>query len=322
MQSRFVTGDAGSQFVEKRTSRLTALKRKWRSSKYLIWMFVPCLLYYLLFKYLPIFGIVISFKNYNLYRGIWESNWVGFKYYLMFFENPDFFILMRNTILLGVYKLLFGFAVPITLALLLNEMKHAAFKRFVQTASYLPHFISNVVVASMVVLFLSPTSGLVNQLIKASGFDMINFLVNPGWFRTIYVSSDVWQHFGWETIIYLAALTAIDPQLYEASDIDGANRFHKLIHVTLPGIMPAITIVFILNVGKVLEIGFEKVFLLSNPATYETADIISTYVYRVGLTNSNFSYAAAIDLFTGLVSLVFIISANYVSRKLSENSLW
>jgi putative aldouronate transport system permease protein len=240
----------------------------------------------------------------------------------MFFQNPDFFPLLRNTFLLGFYKLVFGFPAPIMLALLLNEVKNAAFKRFVQTASYLPHFISNVVVASMVLLFLSPTSGLFNRFIEWLGFAKINFLVSPDWFRTIYVASDIWQHFGWETILYLAALTAIDPQLYEASEMDGANRLHKLVHVTLPGIMPAITIIFILNVGKVLEVGFEKVFLISNPATYQTADIISTYVYRVGLLNSNFSYASAIDLFTGVVSLIFLFSANYLSRKLSETSLW
>ncbi|WP_235886211.1 ABC transporter permease [Paenibacillus cymbidii] len=285
-------------------------------------MVSPCLLYYVLFKYLPIFGIVISFKDYNLYRGIWASHWVGFRYYHMFLQNPDFWPILRNTILLGAYKLLFGFPVPVAIALFMNELKHAAFKRFVQTASYLPHFISNVVVASMVVLFLSPSSGLVNRILASLGIPAVNFLVDPGWFRTIYVASDIWQHFGWETIIFLAALTAIDPVLYEAADIDGANRARKLVHVTLPGIMPAVMIVLILNVGKVLEIGFEKVYLLSNPATYGTSDIISTYVYRVGLTSSNFSYATAIDLMTGVVSLVFLLSANYLSRKFSENSLW
>jgi len=302
--------------------RTAAFRKKWRNSGVLLLMVSPCLLYYLLFKYLPIFGIVISFKNYNLYRGIWESHWVGWRYYQLFLQNPDFWPILRNTILLGAYKLLFGFPIPIAVALLMNELKHATFKRFVQTASYLPHFISNVVVASMVVLFLSPSSGLVNRFLVWTGSPAINFLVDPGWFRTIYVASDIWQHFGWETIIFLAALTAIDPVLYEAADIDGANRARKLFHVTLPGIMPAVMVVLILNIGKVLEIGFEKVYLLSNPATYETADIISTYVYRVGLVNTNFSYAAAIDLMTGVVSLIFLLSANYLSRKFSENSLW
>lgn len=298
------------------------LRRRLNKSGILILMFLPCLLYYLLFKYYPMTGIVISFKNYNLYKGIWASDWVGFKYYIMFFKNPDFFILFRNTFLLGVYKLLFGFPAPIILALLLNELKHALFKRFVQTATYLPHFISNVIVASMVVMFLSPTGGLINQMLHGLGLDAINFLVKPEWFRSIYVASEIWQHLGWETIIYLAALTSIDSSLYEAADIDGASRWHKLLYVTLPGISSAIVILLLLNVGKVLEIGFEKVFLLANPTTFETADIFSTYVYRVGMTNGNFSYASAIDMFTGVVSLVFILSANYISRKFSDNSLW
>lgn len=296
--------------------------RRLNKSKILIIMFLPCLIYYLLFKYYPMLGIVISFKSYNLYKGIWASDWVGFKYYIMFFKNPDFLLLFRNTFLLGVYKLLFGFPAPIVLALLLHELKHALFKRFVQTATYLPHFISNVIVASMVVMFLSPTGGLINQLLHSLGIEPINFLVKPEWFRSIYVISEIWQHLGWETIIYLAALTSIDPSLYEAAEMDGASRWRKLWHVTLPGIASAIVILFLLNVGKVLEIGFEKVFLLANPTTYETADIFSTYVYRVGMTNGNFSYAAAIDMFTGVVSLIFIVSANYISRKVSDNSLW
>lgn len=296
--------------------------RRLNRSKYLLLLFLPCLIYYVVFKYAPMFGIVISFKNYNLFKGIWESPWVGFKYYRMFFANPDFFIILKNTFLLGVYKLVLGFPAPIILALLLNEVRHAFFKRFVQTVSYLPHFISNVVVASMVILFLSPSSGMVNHMIKWMGFEPINFMTKPDLFRWIYVLSDIWQHIGWETIIYLAALTAIDPGIYEAAEIDGASRWKQTWNVTLPGIAPAIVILFILNVGKVLEIGFEKVFLLYNPAIYETADIISTYVYRTGLSQGNYSYATAIDLFSGIISLIFVYSANYLSRKLSETSLW
>jgi len=300
--------------------------KKWRktfqANKYLLLLFLPCLLYYLLFKYLPIVGIAVSFKNYNIFKGVWASEWVGFKYYRLFFNNPDCYKLIRNTFLLGVYRLLFEFPAPIVLALLLNELKNQAFKRFVQTVSYLPHFISNVVVAGMVTLFLSPTFGIVNKGIRAFGIESVNFMVVPGFFRTIYISSEVWQHIGWSSIIYLAAVTAIDPQLYEAAEIDGANRWRKVVHVTFPGIFPVIVIMFILNVGQVLEIGFEKVFLLYNAATYETADIISTYVYRVGIIQGNFSYATAIDLFTGVISLVFLLSANTISRKLGDESLW
>ncbi|MEJ9221290.1 ABC transporter permease subunit [Paenibacillus glucanolyticus] len=290
--------------------------------RYLLLMFLPCLLYYLIFKYLPMFGVVISFQNYNLFKGIWESDWVGFKNYLMFFKNPDFLIIIRNTFLLGLYNLIFGFPAPIILAILLNEVTKGVFKRFVQTVSYLPHFISNVVVAGMVVMFLSPSTGMINSFIEWLGFEPINFLMKPDYFRSIYVISDIWQHVGWETIIYLAALTAIDPQLYEAAKIDGANRWKQMLNVTLPGMAPTIIILLILHVGRVLEVGFEKVFLLYNPATYETADVIGTYVYRTGIIGGNYSYATAIDLFTGLISLILVYGTNLLSRKVSETSLW
>ncbi|UQZ86331.1 putative multiple-sugar transport system permease YteP [Paenibacillus konkukensis] len=299
-----------------------SLSKTWRKSKYLWLLLLPCLAYFIVFRYVPMFGLVITFKNYNTFKGIMASEWVGLKYYRMFLENPDFFLLLRNTFLLGAYKLLFGFPAPIALALLLNEVRTVLFKKFVQTVSYLPHFISNVIVASMVIMFLSPTGGLVNQVIRSLGFAPVNFMMEPGMFRTVYVLSEIWQHIGWETIIYLAALTAVDPQLYEAAGMDGASRWRKLWHVTVPGIAPAIVIVLILNVGKVLEIGFEKVFLMYNPATYGTADIIGTYVYRVGLEQGNFSYAAAIDLFMGIISLIFIWTANTISRKVGETSLW
>lgn len=318
--------EASAKLSNKPTPGLSA---RWRYaakrlhlSRYLLLLFLPCLIYFILFKYAPMFGLVISFKNYNLFKGIWASEWVGFKWYLMFFQNPDFFTLFRNTFLLGLYKLVFGFPAPIILALMLNELKNVIFKRFVQTVSYLPHFISNVVVASMVVMFLSPSDGIVNKFLSWFGIGPINFMVMPDLFRSIYMVSEIWQHVGWETIIYLAALTAVDPQQYEAAEIDGASRWKQTLHVTLPGIAPAIVILFILNVGKVLEIGFEKVFLLYNPAIYETADIFSTYVYRTGLSQGNYSYATAIDLFGGIISLIFVYSANYVSRKVSETSLW
>ncbi|MGC5773970.1 ABC transporter permease [Paenibacillus pabuli] len=302
--------------------RKSRLIQTWNRNKALWLLFLPCLLYYLIFRYAPMFGLVITFKDYNLFKGIWASDWVGFKYYRMFLENPDFWPLMKNTFLLGVYKLVFGFPAPILLAILLNEVRRAAFKRIVQTVSYLPHFISNVIVASMVIMFLSPTGGLINNLLAGIGIGPINFMNEPGLFRGIYVLSEIWQHIGWETIIYLAALTAIDPQLYEAADMDGASRLRKIWHVTLPGISPAIVITLILNIGKVLEIGFEKVFLMQNPAIYDTADIISTYVYRVGMVQGNFSYGASIDLFMGVISLIFIYTANWLSRRLSETSLW
>ncbi|QNK58730.1 sugar ABC transporter permease [Paenibacillus sp. PAMC21692] len=302
--------------------RHLAVVRRVIRDKYLLLLVAPTLLYLLLFKYIPMFGIVVAFKRYNLSKGVWGSDWVGLRYFQQFFSNPDAYEIIRNTFLLGGYKLLFGFPAPIILALLLNEVRKKAFKRFVQTVSYLPHFISTVVVSGMVVMFLSPTSGPVNQLLQAFGLKPINFLMQAEWFRTIYVASDVWQGIGWGSIIYLAALTTIDPQLYEAAEIDGANRWKQTWHVTLPGLVPAIVILLILNVGSILEIGFEKVFLLYNPTTYETADIISTYVYRMGIIGGNFSYGTAVDICMGLVSLVFVLVANSISRRLTENSLW
>ncbi|GIP40104.1 sugar ABC transporter permease [Paenibacillus sp. J31TS4] len=303
-------------------SSRNTLARRIARDKYLLLLVLPCVLYYIVFKYVPIFGIVIAFKNYSLFKGVWASDWVGLRYFKMFIEGPDFWPIIRNTFLLGLYRLVFGFPAPIILALLLNEVRQAFFKRFVQTVSYLPHFISNVVVAGIAVMFLSPTTGLVNQIIGALGFDRITFMVEPSWFRTIYISTDIWQHIGWGTIIYLAALTAIDPVLYEAARIDGASRWRQLIHITLPGIVPAIMIILLLDIGKILEVGFEKVYLLATPVTYSTADIISTYVYRVGLSHGNYSLATAVDLFTGIISFLFVITANTISKKLSEHSIW
>lgn len=303
-------------------NQLSNLGRRITRDKYLLLLFAPAFIYFVIFRYVPMFGLVISFKDYNLMKGIWESEWAGLKWYIQFFNNPDAFIIIRNTFLLGIYRLLFGFPFPILLAIMLNEIRLSMFKRFVQTVSYLPHFISTVVVAGMVTIFLSPTTGVVNQIIGFFGVSPINFLQEAGWFRTIYIASDIWQDIGWSSIIYLAALAGIDPRLYEAADIDGAGRWKKMVNVTLPGIMPAMIILLILNIGKMIDIGFEKVFLLYNPATYETADIISTYVYRVGIVQGNFAYGTAIDLFMGIISLIFVVSANSASRRLGDTNLW
>ncbi|XID92190.1 ABC transporter permease [Paenibacillaceae bacterium WGS1546] len=301
---------------------MALFQAKLNRSKYLLLLFLPALLYYILFKYVPMFGILISFKDYNPFKGVWESEWVGLKHYSLFFHSPDFAKLLKNTILLGFYKIVFSFPAPILLALLLNEVRIALVKRLVQSISYLPHFISNVVVVSMMFLFLSPTNGPVNQFIEWLGYDSINFMQDEKYFRTLYILSEIWQHVGWETIIYLAALSAIDPQLYEAARVDGANRWHQVRHITVPGIMSAIVILFILNIGHVLDIGFEKVLLMLNPSIYSTADVLGTYVYRTGIQAMNYSYGTAIDLFTSVINLLFILTANWVSRRKSETSLW
>lgn len=291
-------------------------------NRYLLLMFAPCFIFYILFHYLPMLGIVISFKNYNMYKGIAASDWVGLKYFRLFLNSPDFLPVMRNTLVLGLCKVIFEMPLPIVLAISLNELRSRLFKRFVQTVSYLPHFISNVVVASMVLLFLSPSTGELNRLLGMIGIGPINFMSMPEMFRPVYIASEIWQHTGWATIIYLAALTAIDPFLYEAADIDGANRWQKIKHVTIPGILPVIVIIMILNVGNVLEIGFEKVFLLYNPATYSTADIVQTYVYRAAFNGGNYSYAAAIGVFLGVISCLFLLATNRVARKYGGTSLW
>ncbi len=291
-------------------------------SRQLLLLFLPCLLYFLIFKYYPMYGVLIAFKDYNLFKGFTESPWVGLKYFEMFFNNPDALELIRNTFLIGLYSLIWGFPAGLVLALVLNEVKKASFKKLVQIVSYLPHFLSTVVVSGMVVSFLAPRTGLINVIITWFGGDPIHFLAEPEWFRTIYVASGIWQGMGWGAIIYLASLSGIDPHLYEAAVMDGANKFKQLIHVTLPCIAPTIMTLFILETGWVLTVGFEKVFLLYNPATYETADVIETYVYRVGIIGKNFSYATAIGLFVSLVSLVFLYTTNYLSKKFSDTSLW
>jgi len=293
-----------------------------RDSKWLLILFLPTLVSFVLFQYAPMFGLIVAFKDYSVFKGIWDSEWVGLKYFELFFANPDFWPLVRNTFLLGLYSILFGFPAPIILALLLNEIRATVFKRFVQTVSYLPYFISNVVVSSMLLLFLSPDDGMINTFIQWLGFEPIYFMSKPELFRSIYVGSGIWQGIGWGSIIYLAAITSIDPQLYEAAALDGAGRWRKMRHVTLPGIMPVIFILLILEAGGLLATGFEKVYLLYTPLMYSTSDILSPYVSRSGLQQGQFSYATAIGMLNGLVSFLLIIGANYGARKMKQTSLW
>lgn len=300
----------------------TLFIRKLNRSKYLLLLFLPCLLYLILFKYRPMWGVTIAFRDFKEFVGVAGSKWVGLHFFELFFSTPDAFKLLRNTFLLGVFGLVWGFPVPIIFALLMNEVRSLKVKKFVQTTSYLPYFISQVVIAGMVINFLSPTSGVINELIKFFGMEPVNFMNDAGWFRTIYIASDIWQQTGWNAIIYIAALSSIDVQLYDAAHIDGCNKAQKILYVDLPGIVPTIITLFILNTGRVLNIGFEKVLLLYNPSIYETADIISTYVYRQGLEFHNYSYATAINLFQSVISLFFLIVCNRMAKRFSETSLW
>jgi putative aldouronate transport system permease protein len=298
-----------------------ALRKDMQRNWELYILVIPVILYYALFAYKPMYGALIAFKNFAPARGFAGSPWVGFDNFARFFRSPYLGRLFRNTFLISFYSLIFGFPAPIILALFLNEVRHSAYKRTVQTLTYLPHFISMVVIAGMITDF-SMTSGLFNDIIAFFGGTRTPLLQQPGLFRPIYVTSGIWQGVGWGTIIYLAALSGIDPQLYEAAMIDGAGRIRQVFAVTLPSIVPTIIIMLILRIGNLLDVGYEKTLLLYNPATYETADIISTYVYRVGLLEQNFSYSTAIGLFNSLINFILLIVANKISRKVSETSLW
>ena len=257
-----------------------------------------------------------------MFKGIWASKWVGFKYFSQFFESRFFFRLIRNTFLISFYGLIFGFPAPIILALLLNEQKDGVFKRVVQTISYLPHFISTVVLVSMFVQFLSVNNGLINNLVEAFGGTRTYFLGDPKYFRTLYTSLGIWRGIGWGSIIYLAALTNVSPELYEACLIDGGGRLRQTWHITLPGISNTIIIMLIFRVGELLSVGSETILLMYNEAIYETADVISTYVYRRGLINAEYSFGAAVGLFNSLIGLILVSTTNALSKRFSETSLW
>ena len=293
-----------------------------RQSWQLYGMLLLPAIYYILFKYAPMYGTLIAFKKYSPRKGIWGSQWVGLENFQKFLEDPYFYKLIRNTLMINFYCLLFAFTTSILFALLLNEMRHQRYRKLVQTVSYLPHFISTVVVCGLVTNFLRTNGGIINDLLAALGGDRISFMTRPEYFRGIYVISEIWQHMGWDAILYIAALTALDPQLYEAARIEGANRFQQTIHVTLPGIAPTITIMLIMRVGNMMNLGYEKILLMYSGATYETADVISTYVYRRGLMTADFSYGTAIGLFQTLIALILIVSSNWLGKKISDTGLW
>lgn len=305
-----------------RPGRLARLLRfEDRNSYYFVMLLLP-MAYYLVFKILPCAGLVIAFRRYSPAGGFFGQHWVGLRYFEQVFSDMTFYRAIRNNLILGALSIVITYPVPIVFALLLNEVQSDAYKRLVQTISYLPRFLSVVVVAGIITQVLSPTVGIVNNLLEALGLQRIHFLLAPEWFRSIYIGSDIWQWTGWNAIIYIAAITNIDPQLYESAMMDGAKRWTQTWYITIPCILPTVAITFILRVGHFLGIGYEKVLLLSNTATYETADIISTYVYRVGLQQGSFSQATAIGLTESIVSCALLVSANWVSRRFGESSLW
>jgi putative aldouronate transport system permease protein len=312
------TGGGG---IKARGSYWSMLRKDFKKNKYLYFLGSFGVAYYIIFNYIPMYGVTIAFKNYSPVRGVLGSPWIGLQHFTDFFQSFYFWRLLRNTLLINLYELIFAFPAPIILALLLNEVRKTFFKRLVQTVTYLPHFVSVVVICGMIVDF-SRKSGLFNQILGWFGVEAQNLLLDPSLFRTIFISSGIWQGVGWGSIIYLAALTAIDTQLYDAATVDGANRWKQALHVTLPGIMPTIVILLILRIGGMMNVGFEKVILLYNSQTYETADVISSFVYRRGILEASYSYSTAVSLFNSVVNFLLLLLANSISRKVNETSLW
>ena len=304
--------------MKKRSGMIKTIKRHYA----LYLMLVMPIFYFIVFKYIPIIGNLLAFRKYSVLHPFLGEAWVGIKYFKMFLSEPTFYNILRNTVILSVEVLCISFPVPIIFALLLNELKHVRFKRVVQTVSYLPHFISIVVVVGFVVQILSPTYGLLNLIRVKLGMEAINYMAKPEYFRPIYIVTDIWQNMGWNAILYIAALSGVDPQLYEAAEVDGAGRFQKMLHVTIPGILPTIVITFILAVGNMLSIGYEKVLLLMNNLNRDTADVIGTYVYRRGIVDVSYSYSTAVSLFMSVISLFLITVTNKISAKVTEESLW
>jgi putative aldouronate transport system permease protein len=302
--------------------RRPAWRARIKKNLFLYLMFLPVALYYLVFKYAPMFGLVIAFKDYNAFVGILGSKWVGMKYFDQFVHSMYFWRLIRNTLAISFLDLLVNFPAPIILALMLNEVQHKQFKSVVQTISYLPHFVSTVVIVGILVNFLSLSTGLINNILAAVGLQRVHFLAEPRYFWPIFTLMNVWRSVGWSSIIYIAALSGIDPTLYEAAVVDGAGRWRQLFCVTLPALLPTIVTLLIMRVGHVLDVGYEAIILMYNPQIYETADVISTYVYRRGLIDADYSFAAAVGLFQSLVGMLMVMGANALSRKLTETRLW
>lgn len=303
--------------VVNKKSRFSFLKKDWQ----LYLLLAAPIIYLVIFKYLPMAGNIIAFKRFIPGGSIFGDQWVGLYYFKMFLNDPTFYKVFFNTLILAFWMLVITFPAPIILALLLNEVKNRTFKRFVQTTSYLPHFFSVVVVAGIVFEIVS-VNGPINTIIEFFTDNRFNLIQMPEMFRTIFISAELWQGLGWGTILYLAALTGINEELYESAKIDGANRWKQTLHITLPGMLPTIVVLLILNIGNFLNVGFEKILLLYNPLTYETADVIATYVYRIGIESASFSYGTAIGLFEAIIGLILVFGANYLSRKITNNSLW
>lgn len=309
-------------FRVKKKSRFQHIKVNLRNNWDLYLFVLPTLVYFFIFQYIPMYGVQIAFKDFMAFKGITGSEWVGLKHFERFFNSYHFWELLKNTLGISLYQLLVAFPIPIVLALMINQVVNTRFKKIVQTVTYAPHFISVVVITGMLYLFLSPRNGLLNSLLAVFGIDPIFFMGDPDWFKTVFIFSGIWQNAGWSTIIYLAALSSISPELHEAAVMDGANKLQRVRHIDIPGILPTIMILLILDIGQFMTVGFEKVLLMQNYLNIEAAEIIQTYVYKVGLLDAQFSYSAAIGLFNNVINFILLISVNQWAKKMKQASLW
>lgn len=315
----------GSLPDQKKNAKLEKRKKTWREikrDKFLYLMILPFILYFVIFQYKPMWGIQIAFKDFSLFKGISASPWVGLQHFKDFVDSEYFFRNFKNTIIINLYSLFIGFPIPIILAILVNELRHIHYKKLVQTLTYLPHFISGVVVAGMVISFLSPSNGVINIFLERLGFEKQYFLIKPEYFRGIFTGMHIWKNAGFSSIVFLSAISGVDQELYETAHLDGANKFQEIIHVTVPSILPTIIIMLIMRIGHLLSVGFEQIILLYQPATYSTADVISTYVYRSGLEEGQYDFATAVGLFNAIISFVLVWTANRISKKVTKTSLW
>lgn len=325
MNFPFKGDSSGTAILEEdrilKEARKKQRRKTFKSSLPLYLLLSPSLILLLFFNYFPMYGLIIAFKDYVPTLGFWGSPWVGFKHFTQFFNSYQFGLTIRNTLSISLYSILVGFPIPIGIALLSNQIRREKFKKVFQVTTYLPHFISTMVMAGMILLFLSPSTGLVANFLNLFNIEMPNLLSDPNFFNDVYVWSDVWQHAGWDSIIYLAALSSIDPTYYEAADMDGASRFQKILHIDIPMLIPTTMILLILRAGSVLSIGFEKVLLLQNPLNLAGSEIISTYVYKVGLQSYQYSLSTAIGLFNTIVNLLILLTVNWLSKRATKTSL-
>ncbi len=320
LRSNMLTASSKSR---KKSDYWRRLGRDIIHNRWLYLLLLPGIAWFLVYRYLPMLGLYIAFSDFSIVKGIWGSDFVGLQYFkYIFFEHRNFWQLVRNTLFINIYKLIFYFPTPIILALLLNEIVFLRYKRVLQTVIYLPHFVSWVVFGSIIITFLNPSEGIVNQIIQFLGGQPIFFMSNPKYFRSIVVISDIWKEAGWGTIIYLAAITGIDPTLYEAARIDSANKVQIMRYITLPCISETIVIMLLLDIGRMMNVGFEQIFVLANSTVYSTGDVISTYVYRIGIGNGRFSLTTAIGLFQSVIGLILLLSCNALSRRFFDKGLW